>query len=70
MKLVLLVAAFASLVAAAGYFGMAAQIAEGFRFLTLVFAGVFLLGSLVGGVRVSRPRRAPHLAPRVRRHAA
>ncbi len=70
MKLVLLVAAFVALVAAAGYYGMAPQIAEGFKLLTLVFGAVFILGSIAGGIRVSGPRRAPNLIPRVRRHTA
>ena len=70
MKLVLLVAAFVALVAAAGYYGMAPQIAEGFKLLTLVFGAVFILGSIAGGIRFSGPRRAPNLMPRVRRHSA
>lgn len=70
MKLVLLMSAFAALVAAAGYYGMAPQIAEGFKLLTLVFGALMILGSIAGGIRVSGRRRAPNLAPRVRRHAA
>lgn len=70
MKLALLVAAFVALVAAAGYYGMAPQIAEGFKLLTLVFGAVFILGSIAGGIRVSGPRRAPNLLPRLRRHTA
>jgi hypothetical protein len=70
MKLVLLMAVFGALVAAAGYYGMAPQIAEGFRLLTLVFGALVILGSIAGGIRVSGRRRAPNLAPRVRRHAA
>jgi hypothetical protein len=70
MKLVLLVAAFVALAAAAGYYGMAPQIAEGFKVLTLLFGAVIILGSIAGGIRVSGPRRAPNLIPRVRRHSA
>lgn len=70
MKLVLLMAVFGALVAAAGYYGMAPQIAEGFRLLTLVFGALVIFGSIAGGIRVSGRRRAPNLAPRVRRHAA
>jgi hypothetical protein len=70
MKLVLLMAVSGALVAAAGYYGMAPQIAEGFRLLTLVFGALVILGSIAGGIRVSGRRRAPNLAPRVRRHAA
>jgi len=70
MRLVLLIAAFASLVVAAGYLGMAAQIAEGFKVLTFTFGAIIILGSIAGGVRVSGPRRVPQLTPRVRRHTA
>lgn len=70
MKLVLLMAVSGALAAAAGYYGMAPQIAEGFRLLTLVFGALIIPGSLAGGIRVSGRRRAPNLAPRVRRHAA
>lgn len=68
--MVLLVAAFVALVAAAGYYGMAPQIAGAFKLLTLVFGAVIILGSVAGGIRVSGPRRAPNLIPRVRRHSA
>jgi hypothetical protein len=70
MRLVLLMAVFVALAAAAGYYGMAPQIAEGFRLLTLMFGALIILGSIAGGIRVSGRRRAPNLAPRVRRHVA
>lgn len=70
MKLAVLVLAFASLVAAAGYFGLAPQIAEGFKVLTFAFGAIIILGSVAGGVRISGRRRTPHLTPRVRRHTA
>jgi len=70
MKLVLLMAVSVALAAAAGFYGMAPQIAGGFRLLTLVLGALMILGSIAGGIRVSGRRRAPHLAPRVRRHAA
>jgi hypothetical protein len=70
MKLALLVAACVTLVGAAGYFGMAPQIAEGFKVLTFAFGAIVILGSIAGGVRVSGRRRAPQLVPRVRRHSA
>lgn len=70
MRLALLIVAFATLVAAAGYFGMASQIAEGFKVLTFAFGAIIILGSIAGGIRVSGPRRAPNLIPRVRRHTA
>ena len=70
MRLVLLMAVFVALAAAAGYYGMAPQIAEGFRLLTLMFGALIILGSIAGGIRVSGRRRGPNLAPRVRRHVA
>lgn len=70
MKLALLVVAFASLVVAAGYYGFAPQIAEGFKILTFAFGAIVILGSIAGGVRVSGPRRVPQLTPRVRRQTA
>lgn len=70
MKLVLRVAAFLVLAAAAGFYGAAPQIADGFKGLALVFGAVSILNAITGGIRVSGRRRAPGLLPRVRRHAA
>lgn len=70
MRLALLLVVFASLVVAAGYFGMAHEIAEGFKVLTFAFGAIIILGSIAGGVRVSGRRPTPNLAPRVRRHTA
>lgn len=56
---------------AAGYYGYAGQMASGFALLTLLFGALAILGSLLGGVRVSGPRPAqPRLVPKVRRSAA
>ena len=58
-------------VMAAGYFGYAEQMANGFALLTLLFGALASLGSLLGGVRVSSPRPAsPRLMPKVRRSVA
>lgn len=60
-----------AMVVAAGYFGLAGYIANGFMVLTVLFAALAVLGSIVGGVRVSAPRRTtPRLMGRVRRSAA
>lgn len=55
----------------AGYFGYAEQMASGFAVLTAVFGALAILGSLMGGVRVSGRRPAsPRLVPKVRRSVA
>ncbi|MEX1249859.1 MAG: hypothetical protein WEA77_01505 [Hyphomonas sp.] len=71
MRMALLVTLLASAFVAAGYFGVAQQIANGFMVLTALFGGLVLLGAVAGGIRVSGRRRAtPQIAPRVRRHTA
>lgn len=71
MKMVLLAAFVAALVAGAGYYGVAHQIAQGFMVLSVIFAAMIILGSVSGGVRISGPRPvSPHLQPRVRRGTA
>ncbi|MFN4025104.1 MAG: hypothetical protein ACK4MQ_09735 [Hyphomonas sp.] len=55
----------------AGYLGYAEQIASGFAVLTVTFGALAILGSLMGGVRVSGRRRPSlRLVPKVRRSAA
>lgn len=52
----------------AAQFGVAGYIAAGFKVLTLVFAAACVIGAARGGIRMSRPYKAPR-APmsRVRR---
>lgn len=70
MRTALLVTLMAALVVAAGYFGWAEQIANGFKVLTFLFGGMILLGFAAGGIRVSGRRSMPQIAPRVRRTSA
>ena len=70
MRMALLVTFVAALVVAAGYFGWAEQIANGFKVLTFLFGGMVLIGLAAGGIRVSGRRSVPQIAPRVRRTAA
>jgi ethanolamine transporter EutH len=70
MRMALLVTLMAALVVAAGYFGWAEQIANGFKVLTFLFGGMVLIGLAAGGIRVSGRRSVPQIAPRVRRTAA
>ena len=71
MKFAFVVFALAASAVAAGYYGFAQQMAEGFMVLAILFTGLFVLSSVAGGVRVSGPRPAtPRLVPKVRRHTA
>lgn len=70
MRMVLIGLVLAAAVAAAGYFGLAEQLASGFKVLTLFFGAAILLGMAAGGVRVSARRPAsPRLISRIRRTA-
>ena len=70
MRMVMIGLLLAAGVLAAGYFGLAEQIASGFKVLTLLFGGMILLGIAAGGVRVSGRRPAsPRLISRIRRTA-
>jgi len=70
MRMALLVTLMAALVVAAGCFGWAEQIADGFKVLTFLFGGMILIGLAAGGIRVSGRRSVPQIAPRVRRTTA
>lgn len=67
MRMALLVTLMAALVVAAGYFGWAEQIANGFKVLTFLFGGMVLIGLAAGGISISGRRSVPQIAPRVRR---
>jgi len=51
---------------AAGYYGIADEIADGFKLLALVSIVSVLAGTFFGGVRVSDARPDRHLPPRIR----